>query len=118
VGLAILGQACARLTHTWVKFSLVAQRRFLTAPSMCRGPNCSPLRGAEQRMGRIVRGSNCHSQRLDSLVRGRTERFGGGQTVQPLWGRMVTICKRMWGESLQCQMLQVGVSQCLNGGVA
>jgi hypothetical protein len=46
VGLAIfgvrLGQACARLTHTWMKFSRVAQRRILTAPSVCCRPNCPP----------------------------------------------------------------------------
>jgi hypothetical protein len=67
-------------------------------------------------MGRIVRGPDCHSQRLDPLLRGRTERFGGGRTVRPLWGQIVTICKRLWGESLQCRMVRVEVSQCLNGG--
>jgi hypothetical protein len=48
-------------------------------------------------MGRIVRGSDCHSQRLDPLLRGQTERFGGGRTVRPLWGRIVSVCKRLWG---------------------
>jgi hypothetical protein len=65
-------------------------------------------------MGWIVLGSDCHSQQLDPLLRGRTERFGGSRTVQPLWGRIVTICS-LWGESLQCRMVQVGVPQCLNG---
>jgi hypothetical protein len=37
-----LGQACARLTHAWVKFSWVMQRSFLTAPYVCHGPNCTP----------------------------------------------------------------------------
>jgi hypothetical protein len=80
VGLAIfgvrLGQACHQLTHAWVKFSRVAQRHFLTAPSMCHRPNCPLTRWAKQRMGRIVRGSDCHSQRLDPLLRGLTERLG------------------------------------------
>jgi hypothetical protein len=67
-------------------------------------------------MGQIVRVSDCHSQHLHPLLSGRTERFGGGQTVRPLWGRIVTICIRLWGESLQCRMVQVGVSQCLNRG--
>ncbi len=52
----------------------VAQCRFLTAPSACP----SPSHQAEQRMGRIIRGSDCHSEPLDPLLRGRTERFGGG----------------------------------------
>jgi hypothetical protein len=95
VGLAIfgvrLGQACAQLTHAWVKLSRVAQRRFLTAPSVCRCPNCPVTRRAKQRMGRIVRGLDCHSQRLDPLLRGQTELFGCGRTVRPLWGRIVSI---------------------------
>ncbi len=95
MGLAIfgvrLGQACAQLTHAWVKFSRVAQHHFLTAPSVCRRPNCTLTRRAKQRMGRIVRGSDCHSQHLDPLLRGRTERFGCGRTVRPLWGRIVSI---------------------------
>jgi hypothetical protein len=62
-------------------------------------------------MGRIVHGSDCHSQRLDPLLSGRTERFGGGRTVWLLWGRIVSICKRLWGESLQRRMMRVGVSQ-------
>jgi hypothetical protein len=57
-------------------------------------------------MGRIVRGSNCLSKRLDPLLRGQTERFGGGQTVRPQWGQIITIIKRLWGESLQCRMVQ------------
>ncbi len=57
MGLAILGirlgQACTRLTHAWVKFSQVAQRGFLTAPSVCRRPNCPlPPGGAKN-------GSDC-----------------------------------------------------------
>ncbi len=54
MGLAIfgvrLGQACAWLTHAWVKFSRMAQWRFLTVPSVCRGPNCPlpPPGGAEK----------------------------------------------------------------------
>ncbi len=100
MGLAIfglgLGQACERLTHALVQFSRVAQWRFLTAPSVCHGPNCPPPpRWAEQRMGRIIRGLDCHSECLYPLLRGQTEQFGGGQTVQPLWGRIVTICKRL-----------------------
>ncbi len=75
----------------------------------------SPTCLAEQRMGRIVRGSDCHSQCLDPLLRGGTKRFGGGRTVRPLWGRIVSRCKCLWGESLQCQMVRVGVSQCLHG---
>ncbi len=82
VGLAIfgvrLGQACAQLTNAWVKFSRVAQHRFLTGPSVCRRPNCPLTHQAKQRMGRIVRGSDCHSQRLDLLLRGRIEQFGCG----------------------------------------
>ncbi len=120
VGLAVLGvrlgQACARLTHAWVKFSRVAQRHFLTAPSVCHRPNCPLTRRAKQRMGRIVRGSDCHSQCLDPLLRGGTDRFGCGRTVWPLWGRIVSLWKRLWGESLQCRMVRVGVSQCLNRG--
>jgi hypothetical protein len=96
VGLAIfgvrLGQACAQLIHAWVKFSRVAQRRFLTAPSVCRRPNCPLTCRAKQRMGRIVRGSDCHSQSLDPLLKGQTERFGCGRTTEPC------------GESLQCRM--------------
>jgi hypothetical protein len=45
VGLAILGvrlgQACTWLTHVWVKFSRVAQRRFLTAICVS-SPELSP----------------------------------------------------------------------------
>ncbi len=95
MGLAIfgvrLGQACAQLTHAWVKSSRVAQCRFLTAPSVCRHSNCPLTRRAKQKMGRIVRGSDCHSQRLDPLLRGRIERFGCGRTVRPLWGWIVSI---------------------------
>ncbi len=96
-----VGQACARLTHAWVKFSWVTQRSFLTAPYVCHGSNCSPPplpHRTEQRMGQIVCGSDCHSQCLDPFLRGRTERFGGGRTVRTLWGRIVTLCKRLWGE--------------------
>jgi hypothetical protein len=57
-------------------------------------------------MGRVIRGSDCHSERLDPLLRGRTERFWGGQTVRPLWSWMVTICKRLWDESLPCRMVR------------
>jgi hypothetical protein len=83
---------------------------------VCRRPNCPLTRRAKQRMGQIDRGSDCHSQRLDPLLRGRTERFGCGRTGRPLWGRIVSIWKRLWGESLQCRMVPLGVSQCLNGG--
>jgi hypothetical protein len=58
----------------------------------------------------------CYSKSLDSLLRGRTEQFGGSQTVHSLWSKIVTKCKRFWVESLQCQMVQVRVSQCPNGG--
>ncbi len=109
-----LGEACAQLTHAWVKFSWVAQRRFLTAPSVCHCLNCPPPCRGEQRMGRIAHGSDSHSQHLDPLLRGRTERFRGGWTVQLLWGRIVAICKCLWGKSLQFRMVRVGVSQCLN----
>jgi hypothetical protein len=83
---------------------------------VCRRPNCPLTHRAKQRMGRIVRGSDCHSQRLDPLLRGRIERFGCGRTVRPLWGRIVSIWKRLWGESLQCRMVRVRVSQCPTGG--
>ncbi len=36
--------------------------------------------------GEAENGSDCHSQRLDPLLRGRTERFGCGRTVWPLRG--------------------------------
>jgi hypothetical protein len=111
-----LGQACAQLTHAWVKSSGVAQLRFLTAPSVCRRPNCPLTCRAKQKMGRIVRGSDCHSQHLDPLLRGRIERFGCGRTVWPLWGQIVSIRKHLWSESLQCRMVRVGVSQCPTGG--
>jgi hypothetical protein len=71
---------------------------------------------AEQRMGQIVCGSDCHSECLDPLLKGRTVRFGGGRTVRPLWGRIVTICKRLLVETLQCRMVLVILSQCINGG--
>jgi hypothetical protein len=67
-------------------------------------------------MGRIVYGSDFHSQRLDPLLRGRTELFRGGRTVQLLWGQIVTICKCLCGKLLQCWMVRVRVTQCLNGG--
>ncbi len=104
-----------------LKFSRVAQCRFfLTASSVCRGPNCPPHAGQSKErvglfMGQIVNGSDCQSERLDPLLRGLTERFWGGQTIPPLWGWMVSICKRLWGESLQCRIVWVGVSQFLNG---
>jgi hypothetical protein len=47
---------------------------------------------------------------------GQTERFGGGRTVQPLWGQNVTLCKHLWVETLQERMVRVGVSHCLNEG--
>jgi hypothetical protein len=74
-----------------------------------------PLPGGAEN-GLDIRGSDCHSERLDPLLRGQTEQFGGGQTVQPLWGWIVTICKHLWDELLQCWMVRVKVSQCLNGG--
>ncbi len=107
-----LGQACARLTHPWVKFSRVAQHYFLTVPSVCRGPNCSP----PPLPGRAQNGSDCtwvvlsqpgvrstsksdctwvglSQPTLGLLLRGQTAQFGGGRTVRPLWGWIVTICK-------------------------
>jgi hypothetical protein len=36
---------------------------------------------SEQRMGRIVHGSDCHSKHLDPVLRGQTDQFGGGRTV-------------------------------------
>jgi hypothetical protein len=60
--------------------------------------------------------SDCQSQRFDPLWRGRTEWFGGGRTLWPLWGWSVTILKHFWVESLQCGIVQDEVSQCLNGG--
>ncbi len=50
------------------------------APSVCQGLNCPPPHWVEQRMGRIIHGSDCHSERLDPLLKGETERFGGGRT--------------------------------------
>ncbi len=90
-----LGQACAQLTHAWVRFSRVAQCHFLTAPSVCHCPNRPLTRQAKQRMGQIVRGSDCHSQRLDPLLRGRTERFGVVRLSDPCGVRLsqyVNIC--------------------------
>ncbi len=75
-----------------------------------------PPSQVEQSMGQIISGSDCHSERLDPLLRGQTERFGGGRTVRPLWGQIVTICKCLWEYLLQCRMVWVGVSQCLNKG--
>ncbi len=91
---------------------------FLRLPSVCHGLHCSPPPQAERKMGQTVRGSDCHSECLDPLLRGRAEQFGGGWTVRPLWDQIVTICKRLWVKTLQCQMVRVRVSQCLNGGVA
>jgi hypothetical protein len=71
---------------------------------------------AEQRMSLIVRGSDCHSECLDPLLRGQTDWFGGGWTVRALWGRIVTLCKCLLVKTLQCRMVWVGVSQCLKGG--
>jgi hypothetical protein len=65
---------------------------------------------------RAENGSESRSQRLGPLLRGRTERFRVGRTVRPLWGRIVAICKCLWGKSLQCWMVRVGVSQCLSEG--
>ncbi len=48
-------------------------------------------------MGRIDRGSDCHSQHLDPLLRGRTEGFGCGRTVRPLWGRIFLNMKTFVG---------------------
>jgi hypothetical protein len=99
VGLAIfgirLGQACAQLTHAWVKFCQVAQRRFLTAPSVCRHPNCPLTRRTKQRMGRIVHGSDCTWVRLS----------------QPTFRPTSKDCLNM-----KMFVVRVGVSQCLNGG--
>ncbi len=96
MGLAILGvklgQACARLTHASVKFSSSGVATFFNSAICVLWSGLSPPPQTEQRMGRIVRGSDCHSQLLDPLLRGRTERFGGGRTVQPLWGWIVNVC--------------------------
>jgi hypothetical protein len=82
VGLAIfgvrLGQACAQLTHVWVKFSRVAQRRFLTAPFFNSTICVSSHELSPNPSGEAENGSDCHSQCLDPLLRGRTERFGCG----------------------------------------
>ena len=96
-----LGQACAQLTHAWVKFSGVAQRRFLTAPSVCRCPNCPLTRRAKQRMGRIVRGSDCHIEHLDPLLRVELSGLGWSDSPTPVGsdclkmktfvGRIVTV---------------------------
>jgi hypothetical protein len=43
-------------------------------------------------MGRIICGSNCHSQHLDPLLRGQTKRFGGGSDSQTPVG---SDCHRM-----------------------
>jgi hypothetical protein len=85
VGLAIfgvrLGQACAQLTHAWVKLGGVGNSAIcVSSPKL--SPN--PPGEAENR-------SDCHSQRLDPLLRGQTERIGCGRTVRPLWGRIVSI---------------------------
>ncbi len=115
VGLAIFGvrlaQACARLTHAWVKFSRVALCRFLTAPSVCRGPNCPP-----PLLGRAENGSDCSWVGF-SLPTYRPTSMGSHWAVWG-WSDRWSICKCLWGELLQCQMVRVGVSQCLNGGVA
>ncbi len=43
---------------------------------MCRGLHCPPSQ-AQQRISQIVNGSDCHSECLDSLLRGQTDRYGG-----------------------------------------
>jgi hypothetical protein len=62
-------------------------------------------------MGRIVCGSDYHSEHLDPPLRGQTEWFKGGWTVRPLWSQIVTIgnvcganrCSVGWcGSECQC----------------
>ncbi len=67
-------------------------------------------------MGQIVRGLDCHSERLDPLLRGQTDWFGAGRIVWPLWSQILTVCKRLWVETLQYRIVRVGVLQCQNGG--
>ncbi len=63
VGLAIfgvrLGQACAQLTHAWVKFSRVAQRRFFNSAICVSSPELSP-----NPPGEAENGSDCTWVRL------------------------------------------------------
>jgi hypothetical protein len=68
-----------------------------------------PPRRSRELVG-IVHGPDCHSERLDPLLRGRTDQFGGDRTVRPLWGWIITICKHLW------VAVRVGVSWFLNGG--
>ncbi len=75
---------------------------FFNSAICVSSPKLSPNLPARAENGSDSLGSDCHSQRLGPLLRGRTERFGGGQ--------IVSICKRLWGESLQCQMVRIGVS--------
>jgi hypothetical protein len=89
---------------------------FFNSAICVSSPKLSPNPPGEAENGRIVRGLDWHSQCLDPLLRGQTERFGCGRTFRPLLDQIVTIWKRLWGESLQCRMVRVGVSQCLNGG--
>jgi hypothetical protein len=73
--------------------------------------------GTENRKFSVVptHGLDCHSLRFDPLLRGQTEWFEGGQTVRPLWGRSVKKLKCFWVILLQCQIVQVEVSQYPNG---
>ncbi len=81
---------------------------------------CPPSPEAEQRISKFsvvpTHVSECHSQCLDPILRGWTERFVGGRTFWVLWGQIVTKWKRFWVESLLCRMVRVELSQCLNGG--
>jgi hypothetical protein len=86
VGLAIfgirLGQAYAWQTHAWGEVLSVGAAPFFNSAIFLSCSELSPPRLAEQRMGLIVHGSDCHSQRLDQLLlRGQTEQYGGGQPV-------------------------------------
>jgi hypothetical protein len=55
-------------------------------------------------MGRIFLGSDCHSQCLDPLLRSRTDLLGVVRQFDPC-GRIISICKRLLGELLQCRMV-------------
>jgi hypothetical protein len=52
-------------------------------------------------------GSECHSEYLDLPLRDQTELF---------WSQIDTKYKRFSVALLQCRIMRVGMSQCLNGG--
>jgi hypothetical protein len=66
-------------------------------------------------MGRIIHGSDCHSQRLNPLLRGRTERFGVVGQSDPC-GVGLSQYVNVYGANHYSRMVWVGMSQCLNGG--